>query len=189
MIEIEAKIRVEDLAAVRARLNAHGGYFIGRYEETNHILDRADGALCHAGCGLRVRAMATLEGREAPATVTFKGPIQSSVVKRREEIELNIADTGSMLSLLSAIGFRTVVSFRKRRERWDLKECHVELDEVPFLGRFVEVEGACEEAVRAVQGLIGLADEPHVPSGYARMLLDWCRETGRPAIGIGFEDA
>lgn len=187
MLEIEAKMRVPDFAAVRARLVDRGARFVGRYAETNYILDRVDGSLRASGCGLRVRSMDTVEGRDVAATMTFKGPVLKSSVKTREEIEIDISDTDTSLSLLTAIGFQTVMSYRKRRERWDLGDCHIELDEVPLLGTFVEVEGPDEAAVRKARRRIGLGDEPHIRTGYVRMLSDRCRETGRPVIGIGFE--
>ncbi len=186
MREIEAKIRVPDLEPVQARLREFGARFVGRYIENNHILDRHDGSLRGAGCGLRVRWMQTVDGQDAAPTVTFKGPVQESPVKRREEIEVDISDADRMLLLLGAIGFETVVSYRKRRERWTLDDCHVELDEVPLVGTFVEIEGPCEATIRAVQARLGLGSESHVRHGYVGMLLKRCRELGRSAIGIDF---
>lgn len=188
MLEIEAKIRVHDLDVVRHRLSECAARPIGLYIERNWILDRPDAALRSSGCGLRVRTMERLEGADAPATITFKGPVLKSSVKRREEIELDISDAEKMLALLTAIGFEVVVSYRKRRDRWTLDDCQIELDEVPLLGIFVEVEGPSEQAVERVRTRISLGDEPHVPAGYVRMLVDRCRELGRPPFEVDFED-
>jgi adenylate cyclase class 2 len=186
MVEIETKIRVDDHANVRSRLAKIGATFIGRYVERNHILDRGDGQLRNAGCGLRVRSMQALEGEPAEATITLKGPREPRALKRREEMQLEIADASAMLKLLVAIGFQTVIEYAKRRERWRLDECHIELDDVPLLGKFVEIEGPDEQCIRQVQERIGLAGEPHIDRSYVSMLAKRCAELERSPIGIEF---
>lgn len=187
MDEIEAKIRVDDLEAVRARLRELDSRRVGRYLETNHLCDRRDRDLRDRGCGLRVRMMKVLEGASAAATLTFKGPVQPSTIKRREEIEIEISDPAKTLAILAALGFETVMSYRKTRERWTLDGCHVELDEVPLIGTFVEIEGPSEEAVAGVQERIGLGSMVHVRKGYPGMLRDACARDDRPMIEIGFD--
>ncbi|MEE9294894.1 MAG: class IV adenylate cyclase [Phycisphaerae bacterium] len=186
MIEIEAKIQVDDLDLVRQRLKESGAGFIGCYAQSNHILDRPDGSLRKQGCGLRVRTVKTIQGREAPATLTFKGPAQESSVKRREEIQLDITDADKLLQVLEAIGFETVLTYAKRRESWSLERCRVELDEVPLLGTFVEIEGPSERDIHSVRQRVELADETHIERSYVGMLWDRCRELGRSTIGIDF---
>ena len=187
MLEIEAKIPVRNHQAVRRRLKKLDAEFIGRYLEANHILDRQDGSLRYAGCGLRVRTMETLQGDPAGPTLTYKGPRLESALKSRQEIELEVADAEALLALLQAIGFETIVSYRKRRERWMLADCHVELDEVPMLGTFVEIEGPDESAVRSVQRSVGLAAAAHEPRSYVHMLAKHCARAARPPIDIDFE--
>lgn len=187
MLEIEAKVRVDDHEPVRALLKALGAKFIGRYVETNYILDRPDGSLRDRGCGLRVREMAVEQGEPAAATLTYKGPRRESTMKVREEVEIELSDAAGALAIVNAIGFETVVSYRKRRERWELDGCHVELDEAPMLGRFVEVEGADEKAIRRALDAIGLGASVHVSKSYVGMLVEACRAAGRSTLGIGFE--
>lgn len=189
MWEIETKIRVNNLEVVRVRLKESGAEFVGRYVETNHILDSADGALRERGCGLRARSMEVIEGRPASPTLTFKGPARASTMKRREEIETTITDLDVTLRILREIGFPLVVGYRKRRERWTLDGCCVELDEVPLLGTFVEIEGPSEDAVRATRDRLQLARQPHVKPSYVRMLVERCRELGRSATDIDFESS
>ena len=171
MLEIEAKLRVDSHEPVRQRLRELSASFIGRYREENHILDRPDGSLRTAGCGLRVRAMETLEGRAAPATMTYKGPRQPGPLKRRDEIEVTISDAPSCLRMLQALDFETVLVYSKLRERWALSDCRIELDEVPQLGRFVEIEGPSEPAIRAAQDSLRLSQAPHESRSYPHMLL------------------
>lgn len=187
MLEIEAKFRVDDHEAVQRRLQELSARYIGKYVENNHILDRPDGFLRHAGCGLRVRMMETLQGQPASATLTYKGPRQNSPLKSREEIELRVSDAEQMLALLHAIGFDTVISYRKRRDRWALGGCHVELDKVPLIGTFVEIEGPSENAIRAVQEPLKLGQTSYESRSYVHMLAEQCQELGRSTMGIDFD--
>ncbi|RJO66327.1 MAG: CYTH domain-containing protein [Myxococcales bacterium] len=195
--EIEAKLRVDLHEPVRRRLGELGAQFIGRYLEHNHILDRPDRSLQAASCGLRVRSMDTLEGRPAAATLTYKGPPLPGPFKRREEIEVTLGLSeprllgssvaeprpsgsgsstdsavvcSSALNLLRALGYDTVLQYGKRRERWKLGQCTVELDDVADLGLFVEIEGPDESTISAAQSALNLAHVPHEPRSYVRMI-------------------
>ena len=87
-----------------------------------------------------MRGIELLAGAPQPATLTFKGPLEASAFKKRREIELAVSEADGMRRLLEAIGFVEVLRFQKRRESWRLDNCRVELDEVPRLGRFVEID-------------------------------------------------
>ncbi len=170
--ELEAKFAVEAHEPVRDRLEELHAQFIGRVLESNTIHDRPDEALRRAGCGLRVRGIEVLEGKPPSATLTFKGPIQSATFKKREELELPLTEPEGMRRLLEAIGFTEVLRFQKRRESWRLNDCRVELDEVPRLGCFVEIEGPNEHEIQAAQSALGLSAAKHIPRGYVGLLMD-----------------
>jgi len=170
--ELEAKFAVDAHEPVRERLEALGAAFIGRVLETNTIHDHVDGRLRNGGCGLRVRGIEVLEGETLPATLTFKGPIQPSSFKKREEIEMPLADAESMRRMLEAIGFVEVLRFQKHRESWQLDNCRVELDDLPRVGLFLEIEGPDEHEVQAAQITLGLGDAKHIRRGYVGLLRD-----------------
>jgi len=56
------------------------------------------------------------------------------------ETELDVADAKDAVALLEVLGFRRVLSLR-RSGRAALNDCEVELDELPYLGVYVEIEG------------------------------------------------
>lgn len=168
--EIEAKMRVADHAALRDRLRAAGGRFVSRGEELNRFFDRPDESLRRAGCGLRVRQIRTLEGEPTPATITYKGPLEPGALKIRPECELVVADAEQAAKLLAQLGYRETFSFEKRRETWRLGDCTVELDELPLIGRFVEIEGPDGTVVEAARSRIGLASEPLERESYLGLL-------------------
>ena len=187
-LEIEAKLRVDSHEAVRRALRNCDAKSLGRVLETNHILDAEDGRLRAAGAALRVRVAEPADGGPAAVTATYKGPKQPGRFKRRAEIETSATNADTLLELLAALGFREVVSFCKRRESYQVGPCRVELDDVPMLGRFVEIEGPDEDAIRQVQVSLGLADLDHVPRGYVSLLIEHCESIGRDPVHIDFDD-
>ena len=62
----------------------------------------------------------------------------------------------------------------------------VELDELPRLGRFVEVEGPDEATVMRVRADLGLAGLPLIKAGYIALLMDDLRARGEQAAEVNF---
>ncbi len=183
-VELEAKMRVSDHEPVRQRLAAAGAARLGAVLETNCIFDRDDRSLLAEGKGLRVRACRVIDGRDVPATVTYKGPRIEGDLKQREEIETAVADGEAMARLLNALGFHERIRFEKQRETWQLGDCLIELDTVPHLGTFVEIEGPDAAAIHDLRAKLDLADADLINTSYVRMLAEHCEANGMPTIGI-----
>ena len=181
-LETEAKLRVDSHEPVRARLRAVGATFIESVIEKNVILDRADGSLRSQGCGLRVRSTFAQNGGDVKVTLTFKGPAMGSEFKKREELEVRLDDAEAGLAILERLGFMPILHYEKRRESWSFKSCRIELDDPPHIGKFVEIEGPNERAIRDVQGDLGLGDAPHTRESYVQMLLEYCHKHGLDSL-------
>jgi predicted adenylyl cyclase CyaB len=110
--------------------------------------------------------------------VTHKGPRAHGVTKTRAETEAQIVCAEDGERLLSALGYHRVLSFEKRRRRWRLDGCRVELDRLPHLGNFIEIEGPSEEAVLEARNRLDLADEPLIQASYIAMLMTHLAEQG-----------
>jgi len=182
-VEIEAKMAVADFAPVRAQLTERGGRLIGRYFEINSFFDRPEHALLKADKGLRIRIKRNLDTQQEQYIITFKGPKQRGPLKSREELELNVGNATDAQKLLEGLGYQKVLLFEKRRESYDFEGCEIELDELPLLGTFVEVEGPDEKSVLRARELLGLGDRDMIRTGYASMVAplldkhgDQCRE-------------
>ena len=119
-------------------------------------------------------------------TMTHKGPRQHGPLKSREETEVTVGDEAGGCAMLVVLGFDRVLSFEKRRESWTLGGCKVELDEVPHLGTFVEVEGPKPETVMRVREQLGLADRPMSKASYIAMLMTHLQESGQPTRDVTF---
>ncbi len=177
-LEIETKLRVESHRPVRERLRSLGAERVGEVLESNDILDASDGSLQNRGCGLRIRKNQPRGSAEAVTVVTFKGPVIPGPLKTREEHEAILGEADAALRVFGALGFVPILSYQKRRESWNLNDCKVELDEPPFIGLFVEIEGPSESAVLDTQSLLGLNDLSHVQASYVRILSEYCLKNG-----------
>ena len=74
-----------------------------------------------------------------------------------EELETQVADAQSLAAILEGLGLQPVIAYEKRRETWLLADCKVELDELPQLGWFVEIEGELESQIRWACNELGLS--------------------------------
>src|SRR5438045_3702848 len=117
-MEIEAKMRLDDAAALLARLKEAGATSVGGVLETNTIFDTEDRTLLAADKALRVRSARDLESAAVHCTMTYKGPAQSGQVKSRDEIETSVGDADAAGRLLERLGFVRVFRFEKRRQSW-----------------------------------------------------------------------
>jgi adenylate cyclase class 2 len=185
-VETEAKLKVNSHDGVSQRLRELGAASIGAKLETNIFFDTARGELRHAGKGLRLRLARDLGSSAVKAIVTYKGPRRPGAVKSREEIETEVADPDSMIAIFRALGLEQSLSFEKKRESWRVDDCQVELDEVPYLGKFVEIEGPSEASIAAVQQKLGLTGTPNIQDAYISLLLNWLREHGRSERAVTF---
>jgi adenylate cyclase, class 2 len=169
-IELECKIRVASHAELRERLRIAKADYVGCVLETNSLFDSPDRALQRAGCGLRIRSTIVLEGRGPGSTLTYKGPRTPGPFKRRKEIETGISDAGAAAALLHALGYVERIILEKRRESWRLGPCRIELDELPRLGLFVEIEGPDEAAIREAMITLDLANAESISETYVSMV-------------------
>lgn len=181
-VEIEAKMKVPDLAPIRETLRRRGATGGKLTEETNVFFDDAVGKLHSGDQGLRLRTNREAASGHETHVITYKGPRQPGPLKSREEIEVAVDDPGAAAHLFEKLGYARILSFEKRRESWELDGCKVELDELPVFGTFVEVEGPGEREVLAVRAALGLAGLPMIKKGYANMVGEHLAREGK---GVG----
>lgn len=186
MIEIEAKIKVEDHAPTLAKLQAAGAQFVGDYLETNVIFDTEDRALLAVDKGLRVRSSKDIKTGVEICTVTYKGPRKHSALKSREETEMKVESFTAAIHLLEQLRFIQVLSFEKKRQSWELGGCKIELDRLPHLGCFVEIEGANEKTIQKVQETLGLARHPIVKTAYVGLMMTHLQDRGESNRSVRF---
>jgi adenylate cyclase, class 2 len=148
MTEVEVKIRIDDLKAVREKILGLGAVVSReRHLEENVLYDLDPPALRTKGQALRVREA----GRRA--TLTFKGPRQKSrSFKVREELETQVRDPKALRKILKALGLRETFSYRKHRTVLRKNRLTITIDETPA-GNFVELEGERHEITKFARAL------------------------------------
>ena len=116
ILEREIKLRFEHAAAARAAvLGAGAAPFRPRRLQEDCLLDRADDALRQRRCALRVRL------ESGKSLLTFKGPVQPSLMKLREELETVVGDGPQLLctsSKSSASTSGSAIRNTARSSRW-----------------------------------------------------------------------
>jgi len=179
--ETECKIPVKDFAAVEAKLHGLRAESHGEFVQDDMFFDSPDRRLLRADEGLRLRSVRPVGGT-APAqhVLTYKGARQPGLLKQREEIEVVIDDPQAMAAVFRRLGLVLMLHFQKRRKRYRLHECWVELDTVPLLDRFVEVEGPSPDAIIHVVGALGLDSSGGITDSYASLLMAEARKRGLP---------
>jgi adenylate cyclase class 2 len=187
-IEIEAKMQMRDVPALEQRLLAAGAARGPNLLETNTFFDTPQRRLRSSDQGLRIRQAQDQDSGQTTVTITHKGPRSHGQLKNRPETELIVHDADEAHRLLSALGFVAGLVFQKRRQRWELDGCHVEIDTLPYLGTFVEIEGPSESAVLAVRQRLELQDLALIKASYASMLSDYLAEHEIRAQHVGFDD-
>ena len=186
-LEIEAKMKLDDVAALEKRLTAAGAQHVVELLEVNTFFDTPRGKLKAGDEGLRIRLEKSTDGSHVEATITHKGPRAHGRMKTRDESEVVVADARAAATLLTALGFVSVLSFEKKRRRWTLDACRIEIDTLPYLGGFVEIEGPSEPVVLSVRKKLALDHLPMISASYISMLVTYLSENEIRADHIGLE--
>jgi predicted adenylyl cyclase CyaB len=114
----------------------------------------------------------SVTGPDEKIFLTYKGPKEKTDLKKRQEIELELADSDAAGKLLSVLGYKDALAIEKTRSLWQFDDCLVALDRLPSLGNFVEIEGPNEEKIKSVQESLGLQHFSHIPESYAFLMLN-----------------
>ncbi len=135
MLEIEAKIKVRDLAVLRSRLNEAGAAFQERVSERDSYFNAPHRDFGRTDEALRIRY--TLDR----CTLTYKGAkLRGYGMKAREELSTGIESGEVFEEILLRLGFMKAAEVRKTREYYLLGSASITLDQVEGLGEFVEIE-------------------------------------------------
>lgn len=177
-VEIEAKMKVADFAPVKRKLAELGAVHRSSVLETNLFFDTDDRTLLAADQGLRLRQQKDLSSGRERFVITFKGPRQHGPLKNREETEIAVDSEKNTIALFEKLGFHRVLSFEKRRESWMLDGCEIDLDELPHLGFYVEIEAPSEPPILELRKKLGLGERPVVKESYIALLMTYLQEHG-----------
>ena len=180
-LEREIKLRFDSVEAARAAIARCGFTPVhGRRLQEDCLLDTADEMLRRQRCVLRIR----VEGGRS--LLTYKGPVQPSAMKLREERETIVADGQTLLYVLGRLGFTPWFRYQKYREEFGCEDAVVALDETP-IGIFIEVEGS-ENAIHAAAAALGCAPDAYLVDSYRSLYVQYCDARSLPVTNMVFED-
>jgi len=200
--EIEIKLRVPDVAALRRRLKRLRAREISqRTHELNTLYDTPKNDLRRRGQLIRIRIERLASSfRRRPQTdndaavLTFKGPSHllsnapgtgrnseiRSHFKIKDEAEVSISGPDQMARILRALGLHLSFRYEKFRTTYALpgvRGLKIELDETP-VGNYLELEGSIAGIDRGAR-LLGYKREEYLKETYGSLYLAECRRRGR----------
>jgi adenylate cyclase class 2 len=158
-VEREIKLRFETAEQARAAILAAGATPLkARRLQEDSLLDTPDGRLRSRGGILRIRMEC------GKSLITFKGPVQPSTMKVREELETVGGDGPLLVRIFEELGYDVWFRYEKYREEFALEDVMVALDETP-IGVFVEIEGS-ERGIAAMADALGCQPHDYVLDSY-----------------------
>jgi adenylate cyclase class 2 len=134
----------------------------------------------------RRRSVLRVRLESGKSYLTFKGPVQPSMMKVREELETVVGDGPLLLKILEELGFRIWFRYQKYREEFALENIVVALDETP-VGTFVEIEGG-DQGIAEMADALGRRPSDYLLDSYRRLYVLDCEARGVPPRYMLFED-
>jgi len=197
--EIEIKLRVPDVIALRHRLKQlRATQIVPRTFESNTLFDTPKEDLRRRRQLIRVRIERSASKRNKSGAsptptviVTYKGPPHGSTrlkketsersgrYKVREEAEVRVVGGEQMTRILRALGLHPMFRYEKFRTTYTLPEIpnlKIEFDETP-IGLFLELEGTVSAIDRAARSL-GYSKTDYISGTYGTLYIADCRRRG-----------
>jgi adenylate cyclase class 2 len=182
ILEREIKLGFRDVGEARRAILATGATPLrGRRLQEDYLLDTHDDQLRSRRCVLRVRMEC------GKTLLTFKGPVQNSPVKVREEMETVVADGLLLMHVLEELGFRVWFRYEKFREEFAHEDVTVAIDETP-VGTFVEIEGS-EHGIRQMADALARKPDDYVTDSYRGLYVKHCQQRGLAPSDMLFEES
>jgi adenylate cyclase class 2 len=175
-VEREIKLSFESVDEARTAVLAAGATpLLCRRLQEDSLLDTEEESLRRRRCVLRIRV------ENGKSRITFKGPVQPSIMKLRDEFETVIGDGVLLLHIFEELGFHVWFRYEKYREEFAHEDVIVAIDETP-VGVFVEIEGS-EHGIAAMAEALGRTPDEYVLDSYRGLFLKH-----REAFGLSGTD-
>ena len=163
-LEREVKLSFDTADAAREAVLAAGATPLhGRRLQEDALLDDAANTLRERGCALRIRM------ENGKSRITFKGPIQDSEMKLRDEFETVVGDGVLLLRIFEELGYQVWFRYEKYREEFAHEDVIVAVDETP-VGVFVEIEGS-ETGITTMAAAMGRTPDDYILASYRALFL------------------
>ena len=180
-LEREIKLRFETAEEARTAVIAAGcSPLLGRRLQEDALLDTEDEELRRRRCVLRVRV------ENGKSRVTFKGPVQPSTMKLRDEQETLVGDGEVLLNIFEELGLHIWFRYEKYREEFSHEDVIVAIDETP-VGVFVEIEGS-GQGIESMAAALGRSPSDYILDSYRSLFLQHRDACGLTTSDMVFEN-
>jgi adenylate cyclase class 2 len=181
-LEREIKLRFATVEDAQVAIEATGATPLRcRRLQEDFLLDDSQETLRHRRCVLRVRV------ESGKSLLTFKGPVQPSHMKLREEIETVVGDGETLIRCFEQLGYRVWFRYQKYRQEYALGDVIIAIDETP-VGVFVEIEGG-EQGISDAARVLGRTPDDYLLDSYRGLFMEHRRSHGLPATDMLFDEA
>ena len=179
-LEREVKLKFDSVEEARKAVIAAGCTpRLGRRLQADALLDTDDEQLRRRRCVLRVRV------ENGKSRVTFKGPVQPSMMKVREEDETLVGDGEVLLKIFRELGLHVWFRYEKYREEFSHEDVIVAIDETP-VGVFVEIEGG-EQGIETAAAALGRSQADYLVDSYRGLFLQLRDSVGMTTSDMVFD--
>ncbi|HRI36252.1 MAG TPA: class IV adenylate cyclase [bacterium] len=143
MLEMEVKILNIDILSLRDTLVSLGAKRVFEGEVVSVFLRNS------RGDKIRLRSMGS------QYFVTHKTPVASDLSKSNDELETSVGDISTMETILARTGFMVSARTIKYRESYELADARCEIDTVPGIPPYLEIEAGNESTLREAVEILG----------------------------------
>ena len=145
--EVELKLPITDMDTIESKLLDLGAKKVNSEIQIDAYLDHPCKSFPETDEALRLRSrVATIlnEGVDPPAyairELTYKGPKIDPLSKTRVELSVGVDNTDELNEILMYLGFKHVVTIRKKRTFYSIRDITASVDDVEGVGIFLELE-------------------------------------------------
>ncbi len=186
-IEVELKLPSPDPDRVRLKLHEIGAEETKSQLQYDLYLDRPVSSFADTDEALRLRRRLPftsttdeISALSGPGEITYKGPKLDDLSKTRVEHTIPVESVQQVLLLFEHLGFKHVLTVKKRRVYYEIDEIVISIDEVADLGTYVELEivvtsedkiASNRERLFKKAREIGLNPEDSIMKSYLELLL------------------
>ncbi len=184
-VEIEVKFRVDDAAALHAKLTEIGfREQTPRTFERNVLFDTPEHTLRLARSILRIRRYGDRWVLTHKTLLSDHDPDERH--KHRQETETRVEDGEALATVFERLGYQQTFIYEKWRTEFADGTGHCVIDETP-IGLFAELEGP-EEWIDRQSCALGLGPKDLLTLSYGRLFEAWLEETGSHAKQLTFAE-
>jgi adenylate cyclase class 2 len=181
-LEREIKLSFDSAESAREAVLAAGASpLLGRRLQEDALLDTPSCALRDRLCALRIRM------ENGKSRITFKGPVQDSPMKLRDEYETLVGDGVLLLRIFEELGYHVWFRYEKYREEFSHEDVTVAVDETP-VGVFVEIEGS-ESGITAMAAAMGRSPADYILDSYRGLFIKHREALGLTSADMVFDQS